>query len=63
MEPSEQISSNPDSPHHRWADILGMIVALITLTLPLLTIGHYSSLSINAEPLSEELPIFSTPKN
>ena len=55
MESSEQISSNSDSPHQRWAGILGMIVALVTLTLPLLTIGYYSSPSINAEPLPERI--------
>ena len=54
MESSEQISSTSDSPYHRWAGLLGMIVALITLTLPLLTIGYYSSVRINAEPISEE---------
>ena len=55
MESSEQVSSNPDSPHQRWAGILGSIIAVITLTLPFLTIVYYSSLSINAEPLSERI--------
>lgn len=53
MESSEQISSNSDTPHQRWAGILGMTVALVTLTLPLLAIGYYSSLSINAGNIPE----------
>lgn len=57
MESSEQISSNSDTPHQRWAGILGMIVALVTLTLPLLAIGYYSSSSINAETLPKRIEI------
>ena len=55
MESSEQLSSNPDSPHQRWAGVLGMFVALTTLTLPLLTIGYYSSPNTNVEPLSKRI--------
>ena len=55
MESSEQISSSSDNPHQRWAGILGMIVAIITLTLPLLAIGYYSSLSINAETIPQRV--------
>ena len=55
MESSEQMSNNSDSPHQRWAGILGMFVAVVTLTLPLLTIAYYSSFSSNAEPLPQEI--------
>jgi hypothetical protein len=37
-------SANPSEPHpDKWAEILGAAIALLTLTLPVFVIGHYSS--------------------
>jgi hypothetical protein len=33
---------------HRLADIVGTIIAMLTLTLPLFVIGHYSSNGIES---------------
>jgi hypothetical protein len=55
MESSERSPNNSESPHHRWAGILGTVVAIITLTLPLLIIAYYSPFSSNAEPLPAQM--------
>ncbi len=37
-------SANSSDPHpYRWAEVLGTVIALLTLTLPLLIIAYYSS--------------------
>jgi putative Ca2+/H+ antiporter (TMEM165/GDT1 family) len=42
-------SSNPSAnssdphPHNRWAEFMGAVIALLTLTLPVFVIGYYSS--------------------
>ncbi|HEY9653556.1 MAG TPA: hypothetical protein V6C95_23045 [Coleofasciculaceae cyanobacterium] len=41
---SSSPSANTSDPHpHRWAEIIGTVIALLTLTLPLFVIAHYSS--------------------
>jgi hypothetical protein len=55
MEASNQSGSNSDSPHQRWAGILGTAVAVLTLTVPLLMIAYYTPYSSNAEPLPKEI--------
>ena len=55
MESSERTNSNSESPHQKWADILGMTVAVVTLTLPLWAIAYYSPFSSNAEALPQEI--------
>ncbi|MBE9168904.1 hypothetical protein IQ238_15760 [Pleurocapsales cyanobacterium LEGE 06147] len=55
MESSSQSGNNSDSPYHRWSGILGTIVAVLTLTVPLLMIGYYSPFTTNAEPLPEQI--------
>ncbi len=57
MEKSQSPSKEPDSPHHRWAGLLGTVVAVLTITLPLLMIASYSPSRSNAEPLPN--PIYS----
>jgi hypothetical protein len=54
METSNQQSPNSDSPHQKWARILGTAVAVVTLTVPLMMIGYYTPFSSNAEPLPQE---------
>lgn len=43
MNSTEQAANSPDQPPPRMADIVGTFIALLTLTLPLFVIGHYSS--------------------
>ncbi|MGQ4646690.1 hypothetical protein [Lyngbya aestuarii] len=39
-------SANSSEPHpHRWAEVIGTVIALLTLTLPLCVIAYYSSSS------------------
>lgn len=35
-------SGKPAEPSPRWSDLLGTVIALLTLTIPLLIIGYYS---------------------
>ncbi|NJN74508.1 MAG: hypothetical protein HC799_17795 [Limnothrix sp. RL_2_0] len=35
-------SGKPAEPSSRWSDLLGTVIALLTLTIPLLIIGYYS---------------------
>jgi hypothetical protein len=35
-------SGKPAEPSPRWSDLLGTVIALITLTIPLLIISYYS---------------------
>lgn len=51
MDSSSTPSANPPRSTHRLADILGTAIALVTLTMPLWVIAHYSSNSVgNAIP-------------
>ena len=49
MEISQLSGKEVDSPPHRWADILGTVIAVSTITLPLLMISYYSPSKSNAE--------------
>ena len=46
MNSSDQAANSPDRPPPRLADIVGTFIALLTLTLPLFIIAHYSSHSV-----------------
>jgi len=50
-------SANNDTYSHRLADIVGTAIGLLTLTLPLFVIAHYSSSSVqnNQHPLTYSL--------
>ena len=50
MEVSQGPGQVEDPPGHRWAGILGTLVAVVTLTLPIMMIASYSPSSSNAEP-------------
>ncbi|MBD2446592.1 hypothetical protein H6G76_05325 [Nostoc sp. FACHB-152] len=55
---SNSQSANPtDTYSHRLADIVGTAIALLTLTLPVFVIAHYSSNQVpsNQQPLTYEL--------
>lgn len=44
-------SANSSEPHpHRWAEIIGAVMAFLTLTLPFLAIAYYSSDSLDVLP-------------
>ena len=49
MEISQLSGKEVESPPHRWADILGTVIAVSTITLPLLMISYYSPSKSNAE--------------
>ncbi|MEH1870995.1 hypothetical protein [Nostoc sp.] len=50
---SNSQSANTDTYSQRLADIVGTAIALLTLTLPVFVIAHYSSsnVQINQQPL------------
>ncbi|OUL33685.1 hypothetical protein [Nostoc sp. 106C] len=56
---SNSQSANNDIYPHRLADIVGTAIALLTLTLPVFVIAHYSSTNVpnNQQPLSYNLPM------
>jgi len=43
---SSDPAPSPERPSQRLADIVGTVIALVTLTLPLFVIAHYSSDSV-----------------
>lgn len=49
MEPGSRVEPPPGRVY-KLADILGSLIALLTLMLPLLTIAHYSSAVSPAQP-------------
>lgn len=59
MDLTQRSGKDADSPHHRWAGILGTAIAVITMTLPLVMIAYYSPSRINAEPLPKKTEIIS----
>lgn len=53
MHSNTQSADSADTSSHRLADIVGTAIGLLTLTLPLFVIGHYSSSSVQ----NDQLPI------
>ncbi|MEA5505132.1 hypothetical protein VB735_18875 [Halotia wernerae UHCC 0503] len=56
---SNSQSANPASTYsHRLADVMGTAIALLTLTLPVFVIAHYSSSNVpyNQPSLTYRLP-------
>ncbi|MFH7025328.1 MAG: hypothetical protein ACHBN1_07975 [Heteroscytonema crispum UTEX LB 1556] len=47
---SNSQSANADTYSHRLADIVGTAIAMLTLTLPVFVIAHYSSDSVRNNP-------------
>jgi len=47
---SSDPATSPERPTQRLADIVGTMIALVTLTLPLFVIAHYSSNSAEVLP-------------
>ncbi|MDB9373906.1 hypothetical protein [Nodularia sphaerocarpa] len=58
MDANSQSASPTDTYSHRLADIVGTAIALVTLTLPVFVIAHYSTdVSNNQPPRTYTLPI------
>ena len=62
MEISQLSGKEVDSPPHRWADILGTVIAVSTLSLPLLLISYYSPSRSNAETSPQHRQVMIQPK-
>lgn len=45
MDSSSQPANSADQPPPRWAEILGAVIAVVTLIVPLVAIAHFSSSS------------------
>ncbi|QLE54637.1 hypothetical protein [Nostoc sp. TCL26-01] len=57
MNSDSQSASSSDTYSHRLADIVGTLIALVTLTLPVIVIAHYSTnVQNNQQPMTYELP-------
>ncbi|MBW4663701.1 MAG: hypothetical protein KME01_05775 [Chroococcus sp. CMT-3BRIN-NPC107] len=61
MDSSSTPSANPSRSTHRLADILGTAIALLTLTLPLWVIGHYSPSNVSSVTTPISYPLQSPP--
>jgi hypothetical protein len=57
MNSNSQSANSPDTYSHRLADIVGTAIALVTLTLPVFVIAHYSSTNApnTQQPLTYQL--------
>ncbi len=57
MDSNSQSASTEELPSQRLADVVGTAIAMLTLTLPMFVIGHYSSGSVqgNRQPLTYNL--------
>ncbi|NJN86117.1 MAG: hypothetical protein HC881_07110 [Leptolyngbyaceae cyanobacterium SL_7_1] len=54
MQPGSRVHYSSERTAHKLADILGSLIALLTLMLPIVTIAHYSSAN---SPLQSSYPI------
>lgn len=48
MESASQSDNPPQEPPTRLSSLLGVVVAVLTLTLPIVAIAHYSSARMDA---------------
>ncbi|WP_041565357.1 hypothetical protein [Nostoc punctiforme] len=57
MNSNSQSANSNDTYSQRLADIVGTAIALLTLTLPVFVIAHYSSTNVqnNQQPLIQNL--------
>jgi hypothetical protein len=54
MEPGSSPSTQTEPSPHRLAEVLGTLIALVTLTLPLAVIAHYSTSPIPMNVLQSQ---------
>ncbi|MBN3909014.1 MAG: hypothetical protein HWQ35_21395 [Nostoc sp. NMS1] len=59
MNSNSQSANSTDTYSQRLADIVGTAIALLTLTLPVFVIAHYSSTNVqnNQQPLIQNLQV------
>jgi hypothetical protein len=43
MESTSSLEKPAEPPSHRWANLMGTLIAVLTLTIPALAISYYSS--------------------
>ena len=57
MDSNSQSVNTEEFPCQRLADVVGTAIAMLTLTLPMFVIGHYSSSNVqdNRQPLTYNL--------
>ena len=55
MEISQRPGKVEEPPGHRWAGILGTVVAIVTLTLPLIMIASSSPFRSNAQTIPQTI--------
>ena len=57
MDSNSQSANTEELPSQRLADVVGTAIAMLTLTLPMFVIGHYSSSSVKdkRQPLTYNL--------
>ncbi len=57
MDSNSQSANTEELPSQRLADVVGTAIAMLTLTLPMFVIGHYSSSGVqgNRQPLTYNL--------
>lgn len=57
MNSDSQSAKPPDTYSHRLADIVGTLIAVVTLTLPVFVIAHYSSNPpTSQQPMTYQMP-------
>lgn len=61
MEPGSQASEPAERPSAKFADLVGGIIALLTLTVPLFAIAHFSS--VKTPSLQPPAQLLSPPRN
>ncbi|MCH2243884.1 MULTISPECIES: hypothetical protein [Crocosphaera] len=50
MESSSPSGKVPEPPAHRWTNVMGIAIAMLTLIVPILVIAYYSSNQANSSP-------------
>lgn len=57
MDSNSQSANTEEFPYQRLADVVGTAIAMLTLTLPMFVIGHYSSINVQGkrQPLTYNL--------
>jgi hypothetical protein len=56
MDSGSRADNPPERTYSRLANIIGTLIALLTLTLPIVVIAHFSSIS--SEPLPSSYPAY-----
>ncbi len=60
MNPNSQSANSSDTYPHRLAEVVGTVIAIITLILPVFVIAHYSSSNVVETHRSKDVGILNT---